>query len=173
MRKLMLATASALAMAGGLAVGSAQAAPVQNGLQGVQQNSPITTVDYYFAGRRYCFYPSGWRGPGFYWCGYEWRRGYGWGGPFGWHGWRVGGYERYGHGRSEHRGRHFAHGHARHFGHIQGMAHGPVDHGPGGRGMMPHGPAGGPHGPGPGGGPHKPGPGGPGGPGGGGPGGKH
>jgi hypothetical protein len=29
---------------------------------------------------------SAWRGPGFYWCGYAWRRGYGWGGGYGWRG---------------------------------------------------------------------------------------
>jgi len=53
--------------------------------------SPIEDVQYYVhGGRRYCFYPDGWRGPGYYWCGYAWRRGFGWGGPMGWRGW--GGY---------------------------------------------------------------------------------
>ena len=50
--------------------------------------SPIEDVQYYvYGGRRYCFYPDGWRGPGYYWCGYAWRRGFGWGGPMGWRGW--------------------------------------------------------------------------------------
>jgi hypothetical protein len=44
-------------------------------------------AQYIYGGRRYCFYPDGWRGPGFYWCGFNWRRGYGWGGPMGWRGW--------------------------------------------------------------------------------------
>ena len=30
---------------------------------------------------------DGWNGPGWYWCGYAWRRGYGWGGGYGYHGW--------------------------------------------------------------------------------------
>ena len=30
--------------------------------------------------RHYCWYESGWRGRGSYWCGYAWRRGYGWAG---------------------------------------------------------------------------------------------
>lgn len=37
-------------------------------------------AQYYYAGRRYCWYPDGWRGPGWYWCGYSWRHGFGWGG---------------------------------------------------------------------------------------------
>ena len=53
--------------------------------------SPVEDAQYYVhGGRRYCFYPDGWRGPGYYWCGYAWRRGFGWGGPLGWRGW--GGY---------------------------------------------------------------------------------
>jgi len=30
---------------------------------------------YFWGGRHYCWYGGGWRGPGFYWCGYAWRRG--------------------------------------------------------------------------------------------------
>jgi hypothetical protein len=45
-------------------------------------------------GRRYCWYPTGWRGPGWYWCGYRFRRGHGWGGPIGWHGWQRPGHHR-------------------------------------------------------------------------------
>jgi hypothetical protein len=40
-------------------------------------------------GADYCWYDNGWRGPGWYQCGYEFRVGFGWGGPWGWHGWRV------------------------------------------------------------------------------------
>jgi hypothetical protein len=54
------------------------------------QSGTIEKAAYVFAGRDYCFYPDGWHGPGFYWCGYSWRRGIGWGGPIGWHGWRAG-----------------------------------------------------------------------------------
>ena len=49
--------------------------------------SPLTEAQYYYGGRRYCWYPDGWRGPGFYWCGYAWRHGFGWGGGHGWRGW--------------------------------------------------------------------------------------
>ena len=30
--------------------------------------------------RHFCWYESGWRGRGSYWCGYAWRTGYGWAG---------------------------------------------------------------------------------------------
>lgn len=49
---------------------------------------PIEDAQFAWGGRRYCWYFDGWRGPGWYWCGYHWRRGFGWGGPSGWHGWR-------------------------------------------------------------------------------------
>jgi hypothetical protein len=39
---------------------------------------------YYYRGRRYCWYEDGWQGPGYYWCGYAWRRGFGYGGGIGW-----------------------------------------------------------------------------------------
>ena len=44
-------------------------------------------TQFFWGGRNYCWYPGGWQGPGYYWCGFQWRRGYGWGGPVGWHGW--------------------------------------------------------------------------------------
>jgi hypothetical protein len=47
----------------------------------------VKTAQFVWQGRRYCWYDDGWRGPGWYWCGYHWRRGVGWGGPVGWHGW--------------------------------------------------------------------------------------
>ncbi len=51
----------------------------------------LQDAQFLFGGRNYCWYDGGWRGPGYYWCGYAWRRGYGWGGPVGWHGWGRGG----------------------------------------------------------------------------------
>jgi hypothetical protein len=45
---------------------------------------------YVVEGRRYCFYFSGWHGPGWYRCGYAFRRGLGWGGTYGWQGWKYG-----------------------------------------------------------------------------------
>jgi hypothetical protein len=38
-------------------------------------------------GRNYCWSEAGWRGPGWYRCGFSFRRGKGWGGRDGWHGW--------------------------------------------------------------------------------------
>src|SRR5262245_3172900 len=50
-------------------------------------------------GRRYCFYFDGWHGPGWYRCGFAWRRGLGWGGVYGWNSWTYGPWERrHGHG---------------------------------------------------------------------------
>jgi len=49
-------------------------------------------AQYSWGGRRYCWYDDGWSGPGFYWCGYSWRRGLGWGGPVGWRGWGHSGF---------------------------------------------------------------------------------
>jgi hypothetical protein len=40
-----------------------------------------------WGGRHYCWYGNGWKGAGWYWCGYNGRRGYGWGGPRGWNHW--------------------------------------------------------------------------------------
>jgi hypothetical protein len=49
---------------------------------------------YVHEGRRYCFYFEGWQGPGWYRCGFAWRRGLGWGGVYGWNSWSYGPYER-------------------------------------------------------------------------------
>ena len=43
--------------------------------------SSIKQAQFIFGGRNYCFYLDGWHRPGFYWCGYAYRRGLGWGGP--------------------------------------------------------------------------------------------
>jgi hypothetical protein len=56
------------------------------------ESSPIEKAQFFWGGRRYCWYPSGWQGPGWYQCGFAWRRGFGWGGPAGWHGWRHPGF---------------------------------------------------------------------------------
>ena len=50
--------------------------------------SAVEQVQFFFGGHRHCWYPDGWRGPGWYWCGYRWRRGLGWGGGEGFRGWR-------------------------------------------------------------------------------------
>ena len=79
--------AAALCLASLASPGSPAQAMPRDPLTGLV-TSPIEDVQYYvYGGRRYCFYPEGWRGPGYYWCGYAWRQGYGWGGPLGWRGW--------------------------------------------------------------------------------------
>jgi hypothetical protein len=54
--------------------------------------SPVEKAQFVWGGRRYCWYNSAWRGPGWYQCGFAWRRGFGWGGASGWHGWRHPGF---------------------------------------------------------------------------------
>jgi len=92
MRGLQTMTLSAAVFIGALPVGLAQAAPIAP--QGIgaaaEQQSVIDHVQYRWAGYDYCWYDDGWRGPGFYRCGFRLRVGYGWGGPAGWHGWRSG-----------------------------------------------------------------------------------
>ena len=56
------------------------------------QASPVEKAQFVWGGRRYCWYNSAWRGPGWYQCGFAWRRGLGWGGAAGWHGWRHPGF---------------------------------------------------------------------------------
>lgn len=45
---------------------------------------------YLHEGHRYCFYFAGWHGPGWYRCGFAFRRGLGWGGVYGWNDWSYG-----------------------------------------------------------------------------------
>jgi len=64
---------------------------------------PIEKVQFIHRGIAYCWYPSGWRGPGFYRCGWAWRTGLGWGGGWGWNSW-GGGWNSGWNGRGWHRG---------------------------------------------------------------------
>jgi hypothetical protein len=57
---------------------------------------------YVHEGHRYCFYFNGWHGPGWYRCGFAFRRGVGWGGVYGWNNWNYGPYERRIGGRTHH-----------------------------------------------------------------------
>src|ERR1700730_16106482 len=92
MRKLILwVVAIAAASAAATATGGRSEAGVLSplGLREAADELLLTeTVQFTWGGRRYCWYNAGWRGPGWYWCGYRLRRGLGWGGPVGWHGWR-------------------------------------------------------------------------------------
>jgi len=97
MRNLILGVAAAMSL---LAAGVARAeAPPQLifGVDRVGEAPLLVPVQYIYLGHNYCWYDGGWRGPGFYWCGYAWRRGFGWGGGYGWRGWH-GGHGRHGGG---------------------------------------------------------------------------
>ena len=92
MRKIILITATAISLLGGSVIlgGDAHAAMR---IDGFQNRLPIAGVEQIqflvrsYRGRRYCWYIEGWRGPGWYRCGYALRRGSGWGGGDGWQGW--------------------------------------------------------------------------------------
>jgi hypothetical protein len=70
---------------------SAQAAPVAGGdaiTRAAIAAAPLEDVAVrIFRGHRYCFSFDGWHGPGWYRCGWAWRRGLGWGGVYGWNNW--------------------------------------------------------------------------------------
>lgn len=85
MKKIVLA--AVLALSGAVVAGPVNALPF-NGLKTPLTAGDIQQVQFYFGGRNYCWYDAGWHGPGFYWCGYAFRRGLGWGGAYGWRGWR-------------------------------------------------------------------------------------
>lgn len=85
-------TGLALLVAGAFYGAGAQAAPVGGVPSTKVQIDPQAMVEkaqvFRWRNRRYCYYWDAWNGPGWYYCGYAWRRGYGWGGSPGWHGWR-------------------------------------------------------------------------------------
>ena len=97
LRKLALsfafAATSALLLSGcnQTTAGNGVVAPVP-----VVQAAPVQGA-FVYGGQNYCWYPAGWKGAGFYWCGYPWRTGLGWGGIYGWNGW-GGGYAAGWHG---------------------------------------------------------------------------
>ncbi|MHB8286546.1 MAG: hypothetical protein ACYDD1_17985 [Caulobacteraceae bacterium] len=95
MHKMIVSAVLATAVLGSLA--GSGAATVQAaephlvvGVETVGAPAPVQQVQYFYGGRNYCWYGGGWHGPGYYWCGFAWRRGFGWGGPYGWRGWGPG-----------------------------------------------------------------------------------
>jgi hypothetical protein len=90
MRSLIVAgTAIVVVAVGGVALNSrVEAAPVGGLKAAVGDIASVEKVQFIVEGRRHCWYPDGWHGPGWYWCGYRARVGLGWGGPEGWNGWR-------------------------------------------------------------------------------------
>lgn len=93
MRPLTLAVAAGALLVATQA--SAGSFPV-NRMTGVDTGliDTVAVRIYVHEGRRYCFYFDGWHGPGWYRCGFAWRRGIGWGGVYGWNSWTYGPYER-------------------------------------------------------------------------------
>jgi len=97
MKRLLHGLPSVMAAIGLLATGgAASAAPADtsaptahmiSGVYNPAEPAGLIKAQFLFGGRNYCWYPGGWHGPGYYWCGYANRRGLGWGGPQGWHGW--------------------------------------------------------------------------------------
>ena len=80
-----------------IGLGLALSAPAQAAMPA--QTSPVSPLaqpaqfifdplNLVFGGHEWCWYDDGWRGPGWYWCGYGARYGYGWGGGEGFNGWR-------------------------------------------------------------------------------------
>jgi hypothetical protein len=89
-RKFVLSFAFLAATAMPLA-NSAEAAISDGVVAGhVQMQLPIEDAAFVYGGYSYCWYDEGWRGPGWYRCGYALRYGLGWGGVVGWNGWRGG-----------------------------------------------------------------------------------
>src|ERR1700748_1328519 len=88
MRQLIYAASAAVVLLG--ISGQANALPISP-VAPAAIAGDIEQAQFIFGGRNYCWYDNGWRGPGFYWCGYAFRRGVGWGGGAGWHGWHRGG----------------------------------------------------------------------------------
>ena len=95
MRQSILFSTAVLAFT--LSAGASHALPVNSdgGLKPAIEAIDMTEqAAYIIDGRAYCFYYDGWQGPGWYRCGYAWRRGLGWGGAYGWQGWTYAPYER-------------------------------------------------------------------------------
>ena len=102
-----------LAVAAGATLPFASPAPaaiVDGALAGrtsLIDNALIERVQYAYGGHNYCYYDTGWKGPGWYWCGSAESYGVGWGGALGWRGWTRGAYGgvgRYGGARVGHYG---------------------------------------------------------------------
>src|SRR5258708_2822233 len=92
MRRLALRFMAVAALAAGteLSSGPVEPAPLAAPIAlhaAIDQLALAEPAQFIYSGRPYCWYPYGWAGPGWYWCGYGTRVGFGWGGTYGWNGW--------------------------------------------------------------------------------------
>ena len=121
-RKIALTIALGAGVALPVATTAEAAMSIDSLNQAMTQIAPIEHTQFVLNGQQYCWYDGGWRGPGWYWCGYAWNNGLGWGGGYGWNGWRGG--HRWVRG-GFHGGGHFHGGaHMVHGGHMGGGGHG-------------------------------------------------
>jgi hypothetical protein len=86
MKKFILGAATALMVM----TSAAEAAPALTFGVDRPGDAVLLKSQYVYLGHDFCWYDRAWRGPGFYWCGYAYRRGLGWGGPAGFRGWYSG-----------------------------------------------------------------------------------
>jgi hypothetical protein len=88
--KFKIALAISIAVGSLLAIGSSPNATIAaTGISAaVDSLTLIHPVQFVFGGHKHCWYPDGWNGPGWYWCGYRLRKGRGWGGGEGYRGWK-------------------------------------------------------------------------------------
>ena len=102
MHKLLTTIAAAAAfIAAGSVTNRADAMPLGDPVgsrAAIDDLNIVDNVQYFWGGRRYCWYDDGWNGPGWYWCGRYLVPGIGWGGGIGFRGWRGGGIGRIGGG---------------------------------------------------------------------------
>jgi hypothetical protein len=88
--KFKIALAVSVAVGSLLAIASSANAPIAaTGMSAAGDRlTLIDQVQFVFGGHKHCWYPDGWNGPGWYWCGYRLRKGRGWGGGEGYRGWK-------------------------------------------------------------------------------------
>jgi len=96
MHKLLTTIAAAAAfIAAGSVTNRADAMPLGDPVgsrAAIDDLNIVDNVQYFWGGRRYCWYDDGWNGPGWYWCGRYLIPGIGFGGGVGFRGWRGGGF---------------------------------------------------------------------------------
>ena len=97
--KHAIATTTLAAALGVFGVAAAQAG-VGDGIASANvaaiRIAPVENAQFIFGGQNYCWYDSGWQGPGWYWCGYALAQRLWLGRRRGFHGWSRSGHGRHG-----------------------------------------------------------------------------